>query len=153
TFVEIGDVRTAVVGAVDAAKAQGFAVRVLGYDLHGEAQEAARTIGAQVREAVAAAPAAGLALIWGSELTVTVGNVHGEGGRCQEFAAALIPEIAGLNCVVAIAGTDGVDFVPGVGGAVVTGGTAARIVELGLDLDAVLREHNTAPLHRALGTQ
>ncbi|MCX6020567.1 MAG: DUF4147 domain-containing protein [Chloroflexi bacterium] len=152
-WLELADTRTALAGATAHARTRGISeVRVLAHDLAGEARDAARVLGAIIRHAASEAPAGGLALLWGGEFTVTLGRHYGEGGRSQEFAAALIPEIAGLPCAVVAAGTDGADFVPGIGGAVVTGATSEAVRQLELNVDAALRGHAGAALHRALGS-
>ncbi len=77
----------------------------------------------------------------------------GKGGRCQELAAALIPEIEGLaGCAVACVATDGQDFIPGAGGALVDGETAAQARSHGLRVQDYLRRNDTNALHRRLGT-
>ena len=91
-------------------------------------------------------------LIAVGEVTVTVRG-HGKGGRCQELAAALIPEIAGLpGCAVTCAATDGRDCLEGVGGALVDGETAAVAQAMGLRVEDYLQANDTHALHRRLGT-
>ena len=51
-----------------------------------------------------------LAIISGGELSVTVRNANGRGGRCQEYALALAIALDGLPGIAALAAdTDGID--------------------------------------------
>ena len=70
------------------------------------------------------------ALIAGGETTVTLSQDSGKGGRNQEIglAAALKMYSSGLrNIVLASVGTDGTDGPTDAAGAVVDGGTIARV--------------------------
>ena len=96
----------AAAGAV--AKQAGYAVVNLGDALTGEAREVARVHARLAREAKAAARR--VAIISGGELSVTVRNRHGRGGRNQEYALALALALDGLPGVSALAAdTDGID--------------------------------------------
>jgi len=91
-------------------------------------------------------------MVLAGETTVTVRG-KGVGGRCQELAAALAPEIAGLaGCAVACLSTDGRDYVAGVGGAVVDSETYKRSLALGLRIEDFLAENDTFAFHQRLGT-
>lgn len=63
----------------------------------------------------------------GGETTVTLPTPHGEGGRCQQLALAAARELQGLPCALLAAGTDGRDGPTDAAGAVVDGGTWARV--------------------------
>ena len=90
------------------AKRQGYEVVDLGDGLTGEAREVARTHGALAREAKAAGRR--VAIISGGELSVTVRNAQGRGGRNQEYALALALALGGVGGVSALAAdTDGID--------------------------------------------
>jgi glycerate 2-kinase len=96
----------AAAGAV--AERNGYAVVNLGDALTGEAREVARAHAGLAREAKAAARRT--AIISGGELSVTVRNPHGRGGRNQEYALALALALDGLPGVCALAAdTDGID--------------------------------------------
>ena len=151
----LADLRAAMEGMRLAARARGFSdVMVLSDQIAGEAREAARVLGPVLRYAYGAlAPGGQSAILFGGEMTVTVRGDAGTGGRCQEFAAALISQLGGMSeCVVAAVGSDGGDFVPGVGGALVDDATHARLQTLGLDADRAVLRHDTTPLHRAAGS-
>lgn len=90
------------------AKRQGYDVVDLGDGLTGEAREVARAHAALAREAKAAGRRT--AIISGGELSVTVRNALGRGGRNQEYALALALALDGLPGVSALAAdTDGID--------------------------------------------
>jgi glycerate 2-kinase len=96
----------AAAGAV--AERNGYAVVNLGDALTGEAREVARAHAWLAREAKAAARRT--AIISGGELSVTVRNPQGRGGRNQEYALALALALDGLPGVCALAAdTDGID--------------------------------------------
>ena len=91
-------------------------------------------------------------IIAAGEPTVIVRG-DGAGGRCQELAAALISEVHGLKgCAVLCAATDGQDFLPGAGGALVDGDTALVARGNGVRVQTYLDRNDTNALHRALGT-
>ena len=93
-----------------------------------------------------------VAVISGGETTVTVKGT-GRGGRNQEYMAAMIPEIEHLNnVVVASMGTDGVDFIEGVAGAIVTGDSLNGCKAEGLGIESFLGDNNTYEFHRQLGS-
>ena len=76
--------------------------------LTGEAREVARSHARLAREARAAARR--VAIISGGELSVTVRNRQGRGGRNQEYALALALALDGLPGVCSLAAdTDGID--------------------------------------------
>ena len=101
-----------------------------------------------------------VALVSGGEMTVSVGNARGIGGRNQEFAlraAMRISELKGSGIVVGSVDSDGTDG-PGaqlagggggdfrcLAGGMVDEVTLAAAKGLGIDLDAELREHNSTP--------
>jgi hydroxypyruvate reductase len=106
------------------AKRNGYAVVNLGDALTGEAREVARAHAGLAREAKAAARR--IAIISGGELSVTVRNSRGRGGRNQEYALALALALDGLPGVSALAAdTDGID-----------GGTGAVTDPAGAIIDA-----------------
>ena len=103
------------------------------------------------------------ALISGGELLVTVGKETGIGGRNQEFALAAALRLAGDRRVaVGAVDSDGTDgpggqfhasgaTIPCLAGGVVDG-TTARAAELaGVDIQDVLRRHDTTPALWQLG--
>ncbi|HEX2338051.1 MAG TPA: DUF4147 domain-containing protein [Hyphomicrobiaceae bacterium] len=90
------------------ARQLGYEPLSLGDAVTGEAREAAQ----QHADLARAAKEAGrrVAIISGGELTVTVTNAKGRGGRSQEYALALAVALDGLSGVSALAAdTDGID--------------------------------------------
>ena len=74
-------------------------------------------------------------LVAGGETTVTL-HGHGRGGRNQELALAAVPALAGIPNVLLVAlATDGEDGPTDAAGAVVSGETYQRGLDLGLSPD------------------
>jgi hydroxypyruvate reductase len=121
-------------GALAAAGAlvrrHGYDVVDLGDAVTGEAREVAAAHAALAREAKAAGRR--VAIISGGELSVTVRNPKGRGGRCQEYALALALALDGAVGISALAAdTDGIDGGEGkptdAAGAFVEATTLARV--------------------------
>jgi hydroxypyruvate reductase len=115
--------------ASDMARRAGYEAVNLGDDVTGEAREVADAHARLALEARAAGRK--LAILSGGELSVTVRNAAGRGGRCQEYALALAVALAGQPGIVALAAdTDGIDGGDGrvtdPAGVVVDPGTLAR---------------------------
>ena len=90
------------------ARQHGYEVLSLGDAVTGEAREVAQ----QHAELARAAKEAGrrVAILSGGELSVTVLNAKGRGGRSQEYGLALAIALDGLPGVAALAAdTDGID--------------------------------------------
>jgi hydroxypyruvate reductase len=123
----------ALVAAVAVAKRHGYEVVDLGDGLTGEAREVAREHARLAREAKTAGRR--IAIISGGELSVTVRNAQGRGGRNQEYVLALALALDGLPGVCALAAdTDGIDGGTGQvtdpAGAVIDEGTLASVRHL-----------------------
>ena len=94
--------------ATQLARDLSYEVTDLGDALTGEASEVARAHAELARAAKTAGRK--LAIISGGELSVTVRNANGRGGRNQEYALALAIALDGLAGVAALAAdTDGID--------------------------------------------
>ena len=142
---------------VDAARREaerlGFQSRVLTCRLEGEAREAAGVFAAVLREAAAfgqpvARPAC---VIAAGETTVTVRG-PGRGGRCQEFALAVVEPLAGVGgLVVLAAGTDGSDGPTDAAGAIVDGTTLDRARRQGLSPQEALATNDSHEFFSRLG--
>jgi hydroxypyruvate reductase len=144
-------------GVLDAG---ALRARVLGFDpvvivnepLHGEAAHA----GSRIASAAMALPRGSVAF-WGGETTVTMGGGAALGGRCQEMmlSAAIALSDAGPDAsgvTILAAGTDGRDGPTDAAGAIVDTGTAARMMEAGMDPRAALARHDSyEALHLAGG--
>jgi hydroxypyruvate reductase len=89
-------------------------------------------------------------LISGGEVTVKVTN-GGAGGRNQHFALYCAEKIAGENCTVLSAGTDGIDGNSIAAGAVVDGTTMERAKLRGLDARRALESFDSYPFFERIG--
>ncbi len=148
----IGDIRTALDAAREAAIAAGLRPLVLTGWLQGEAREVGGVFGAMLRDLPRTATDTGTdCLIAGGETTVTVRG-SGKGGRSQELALAAAMAAAETPDVALLAGgTDGTDGPTDAGGALVDGLTAARGTEAGRDARAALAENDAYPYLDASG--
>lgn len=127
----IGSNRKSVQAMVTAANAD---VRRIEAAVEGDVAEAARYVCDQ------AGP--GGLTVWGGETTVTLTG-NGQGGRNQEMALRIALEARergwGMDWVCLQAGTDGRDGPTDAAGAIVDGGTLARIEMAGQDIQGLLR--------------
>lgn len=92
-----------------------------------------------------------MALVWGGETTVTVGEGAGVGGRNQEFvlaAARRIRESAERERIGILSfATDGVDGPTDAAGAVASGATWDEMLRAGVDPELAMERHDS---HAAL---
>jgi hydroxypyruvate reductase len=86
-------------------------------------------------------------LVWGGETTVTLGDRHGRGGRCQELslaaARALAAHRAPRGVSLLAAGTDGRDGDTDAAGAMVDATTWDAIARAGIDPERALAAHDS----------
>jgi glycerate-2-kinase len=137
----IGNNRTAVNAAAGVLESKGWSIQVVPQPLVGEASERGRELAASALRKRARRPEAE---VYGGETTVTVRG-DGRGGRNQELALAAAIDLAGTSGIVLLAaGTDGIDGQSDNAGAVVDGGTLARIAAAGHDAAAALRGNDSA---------
>jgi hydroxypyruvate reductase len=135
----VGSNRLAVDAAADRARELGYRTLVLSTSIEGETRDVARMHAAILREIhEAGRPVARPACVLsGGETTVTLKGA-GLGGRNQEFALAAAIEIAGMPGVCVLSGgTDGTDGPTDAAGAIATGHSMPR----GLDLDMSASDH------------
>lgn len=87
------------------------------------------------------------------EVSVTLSDNAGEGGRNQQFALWCADELARRSQRVTIlsAGSDGIDGHSTAAGGTISETTAARAAAIGLSTQDALQRFNTAPLLQALG--
>ena len=91
-------------------------------------------------------------LVSAGEVTVRVPpDVHGRGGRNQQFALLCSERIAGGEITVLSAGSDGVDGNSAAAGAVVDGTTVARAEKSGYPVSVALEGFNSNVLLTQLG--
>jgi glycerate 2-kinase len=118
----------ALAAAAALARHRGYEVIDLGDAVVGEAREVANSHAKLAREVRAAGRRT--AILSGGELSVTVRNAQGRGGRNQEYALALLLALEGEQGISALAAdTDGIDGGSGQvtdpAGAIVEGATIA----------------------------
>jgi glycerate 2-kinase len=153
TTVVIGNNGLVVDAAVAEARRVGLTPCLLTRRLQGEAREVARVFASLLDETARGGLIQGrpACLIAGGETTVTIRG-RGTGGRCQEFALALVPELASMRDVVVLAaGTDGSDGPTDAAGAVVDTTTLERARGKGMDARRALAENDSHPFFAALG--
>jgi glycerate 2-kinase len=144
-----------------ALKAASLKATLLGYQsktyprmLYGEAREAARLIGHQIRETQkTAAGLRKLCLIWGGETTVTVKG-NGIGGRNQELLLCLIPILADhFSWQAAAIGSDGIDGVSDAAGAFFSSMDYKNLKINSTELQDYLRRNDSASFFQKYGRQ
>jgi len=153
TNVVIGNNGLVVEAAVEEARRLGLTPWLMTRRLQGEAREVARVFAGILDEISRGDSPVGrpACLIAGGETTVTVRG-PGTGGRCQEFALALVPELAAMRDVVVLAaGTDGSDGPTDAAGAVADPTTLERAAGRGLDVRRALGENDSHRFFAALG--
>ena len=157
----IGGRMTAVEGAVEAARSRGFHVHVIDHPIVGEARDAARAFAAAIRQTITHLPPPAC-IIGAGETTVHVKG-SGIGGRNQEFALAMVCDLAGRRLSspteptlheTAIAfgsiGTDGIDGPTDAAGAIVYSTTAQRAAARELDPTLFLNNNDSFNFFSAL---
>lgn len=92
-----------------------------------------------------------VALVSAGEITVTVPNMGGIGGRNLHFALHCAQQIAGEKIAVLSAGTDGIDGNSPAAGAVVDGTTIARARQVEMDVEQAFNTYDSFPLLEKLG--
>ncbi|AFZ74291.1 glycerate kinase type-2 family protein [Natronobacterium gregoryi] len=116
----LGNGRTALEAASDAASKHGYNPLVLSSRVRGESREAALThvaIAEECREhGTPLEPPA--VVLSGGETTVTLGNQYGRGGPNQEFVLASALALENDGIVVSAVDTDGIDGTTDVAGAI-----------------------------------
>lgn len=150
--VIIGSNLQAAEAALAEAQSLGFNTLLLTTSLQGEASQAGRMMAAILEQVAATGQPAPrpACLIAGGETTV---NVKGEGlgGRNQELALAAVAVLDGLSDVALLTlATDGGDGPTEAAGALVTGETACRARQLGLNPDDYLVRNDSHRFFQAL---
>jgi hydroxypyruvate reductase len=132
SFALIGSRRDAMAAAAREAVARGYAPLVLDEPVVGEARRAAAEYATRLTQLLATRPRR-TCVISSGETTVSVRGT-GRGGRNQEFALALLPNLpSGRSIVVTSIGTDGIDGPTDAAGAAVSAATLAAASAHGLD--------------------
>jgi glycerate 2-kinase len=152
SFEVIGDRHMAMEGAAIAARARGYAVRIVKAATCGEARDAGEAFAAAALREGAGEP---LCVIASGETTVHVCG-SGRGGRNQEFALGALGVIdsaaaRGARIVLGSAGTDGIDGPTDAAGAIVDGTTSLRAGERGLEAATALATNGAYDYFMPLG--
>jgi glycerate 2-kinase len=139
--------------AIKLAKDAGYAIVDLGADLEGEARDVAADHAKLALQARAQGKC--VAILSGGELTVTVRG-HGRGGPNQEYALALADLLKDTQNISALAAdTDGADGGAGSAtdpaGAIIDGGTFAKMKSLGLEPKPYLDNNDATTFFEATG--
>jgi hydroxypyruvate reductase len=141
-FDVIGSPEIAAKAAVAFLRSDGFDATLATTDMRGESRH----------EAVAFVDSSspGTVTVAAGETTVEVRG-GGVGGRNQEAALGAAIHIEGRDVVFASLGTDGIDGPTQAAGAIVSGSTAAKARDLGLDLGAALADSDSHTVLTELG--
>ena len=144
----VGSNLIAAQAALQQAAAEGFHTLFLGDTWQGEAREVSIELCHRLKTAQLTPP---FCLVAGGETTVTLLG-HGRGGRNQELALAAVQALAGIPDVLLISlATDGEDGPTDAAGAVVSGETYQRGLDLGLSPDDTLANNDAYPYFDRLG--
>lgn len=140
---------TAVDAAVESATAMGFVVEVDNSCDDWDYARAADYLLQRLR--TLRKTSSRVCVISGGEVTVTVGDLSGKGGRNQQFALYCAEKIVGETITVLSAGTDGIDGNSPAAGALVDGTTISRAAQRNLSAEAALSHFDAYPLLDAVG--
>ena len=138
---------------VEAAKSLGLQSMLLTTYLRGEARQAGTVLASILREAaITGNPLARpMCIVLGGETTVSLQG-KGKGGRNTELALGAVRELAGLDHVMLVTlATDGEDGPTDAAGAVVTGETLQRGLQLDLLPEDYLQNNDSYHYFEALG--
>ncbi|WP_068116284.1 glycerate kinase type-2 family protein [Tropicimonas marinistellae] len=133
----------------------GIAAHILSDSIEGEAQDAAKALGAIARQVAQRQQpfAKPCILVSGGETTVTLRG-EGRGGRNVEFLLSLACVLDGTDGIYAIAGdTDGVDGREEIAGAMIRPDTLARGSALGMNARDFLDRNDAHTFFERLGDQ
>jgi hydroxypyruvate reductase len=150
--VIVGSGLLAAQAALAQARTEGFNPYLLRIDLQGEARQAAFELSTFLRQAKRTGepvprPAC---IVAGGETTVTL-HGKGKGGRNTELALAAVTELADFPGVLLVSlATDGEDGPTDAAGAVVTGASFRRAIELNLHPDDALTRNDSYSFFAAL---
>jgi hydroxypyruvate reductase len=149
----IGGNLQAAIAAVEQAKTEGFHTLLLTTYLQGEARYVGKMLAAIARQIdVTGQPIPRPAcLVAGGETTVTIQG-KGKGGRNQEVALGAVADMSDLKNAVLIAlATDGSDGPTDAAGAIATGESLRRSLDLGMEPEDYLQNNDSYHYFKALG--
>jgi glycerate 2-kinase len=149
----VADQRLSCMAAADKAKELGYEPHILSTIMAGEAKDLGIVMAGITDEIIDyrrpfKSPCA---LITGGETTVTIVGEHGVGGPNQETVLGFVSKIRHKNgYVFASMDTDGTDGPCDRAGGVVDGSTVQKAQELKINIDNVLRKHNSTKILETL---
>jgi glycerate 2-kinase len=143
--------RNALEAAAEEADIMGFGTHILSDNMYGEARLVVVEHIGEIKSWLRLHdPKTPQCFLYGGETTVTVQG-SGRGGRNQEYVLAAIDLLPQLGDVLMLsAGTDGIDGPTDAAGAWADAATEGRANELGLDLQAELRQNNAYTVFKKL---
>jgi glycerate 2-kinase len=142
----IGSNANATAAAATEAARLGYRVLRIEHGITGEAASAGRSLASMARTA-AEQGVRRACILFGGETTVTLGPVHGRGGRNQELALAAALQLEDLRHItVGAIGTDGVDGSTDAAGAIADSCLLRTVREQGLDPLEHLKRHDSHTL-------
>jgi glycerate 2-kinase len=145
--VIVGSAARAAESAQSQVRREGFHPVWLGDDWQGEAREVGRRLCHILKTTTAPRP---FCLIAGGESTVTLRG-RGRGGRNQELALAAVRDLADMDDALLVTlATDGEDGPTDAAGAVVTGATLPRGLEMHLSPESFLDDNDAYAYFSAL---
>ncbi|BAA29583.1 440aa long hypothetical protein [Pyrococcus horikoshii OT3] len=135
------------------AQRLGFKAYIMTTTLEGEAKDAGLFIGSIVQEiAERGRPfEPPVVLVFGGETTVTIEGKGGKGGPNQEIALSATRKISDLEALIVAFDTDGTDGPTDAAGGIVDGTTYKKLREKGIDVEKVLKEHNSYEALKKVG--
>ena len=147
----VGNNELAARAALEKASQFGYHTHLLTTTMQGEARSVGEDMAAKLKAFAEAGTPRPAVWVAGGETTVTLRG-NGLGGRNQELALAAVPGLAGLDhaALVTLA-TDGGDGPTSAAGAVVTGETYQRALQLGLDIQMALTANDSHSFFSNLG--
>jgi len=148
----VGNNLLAAQAAMKKAREEGFNSMLLTTRLQGEARNAGQLLAsiAYQLDATGQPIQRPACVIAGGETTVTLTG-EGLGGRNQELALAAVPALEGMKDIALVTlATDGGDGPTEAAGAVVTGETLHRAIQLGLQPEDYLKRNDSHRFFKAL---
>jgi hydroxypyruvate reductase/glycerate 2-kinase len=149
----IGNNATALAAAASKASELGYHVISLGSNIDGETRVRAAEMAKTIRGMHDHQTAKPVCLLTGGETTVTLSQPHGQGGRNQEFALALLCDLGRdvRQTAFLCGGTDGEDGPTDAAGAFADSDTLERAEQLGLHPADYLVRHDAYHFFDATG--
>lgn len=151
----IGDNFIALNAAKISAEKMGIPVVILTSSDCGEAGEAAKIYSAIIKEIIASGNpfTKPILLLSGGELTVTIRNSAGKGGRNQEFILHMLKELQDFKhpfYAISI-GTDGIDGPTDAAGAWIDEKTGSKVQKAGIEINNYLSNNDSYNFFKKIG--